>query len=116
MIVVGNKVDMASTDRAVSYEEGSALAEEFGASFIEVSAKDNLQVKDAFVTLVRQIVVKKPDAGRNEGAGNVFGAGSAAAEAEPEPEEIRPQKAASLGAPRKPEVEEKKTKKKCLIL
>lgn len=36
MIVVGNKADMKK-DRAVSKEEGKALADEFGASFVEVS-------------------------------------------------------------------------------
>ena len=38
MIVVGNKVDMKK-DRAVSKEEGKALADEFGASFVEVSVR-----------------------------------------------------------------------------
>lgn len=37
MVVIGNKVDMAKKDRAVSKEEGKALADEFGASFLEVS-------------------------------------------------------------------------------
>lgn len=36
MVVIGNKSDMKK-DRAVSKEEGKALAEEFGASFLEVS-------------------------------------------------------------------------------
>jgi hypothetical protein len=39
MIVVGNKLDLAKKDRAVSTEEGSALADDFGASFIEVSVR-----------------------------------------------------------------------------
>ena len=37
MVVVGNKLDRQSSHRAVSAEEGAALAEEFGASFLEVS-------------------------------------------------------------------------------
>lgn len=37
MVVVGNKVDLAKTDRAVSKEEGKALADEFGGSFLEVT-------------------------------------------------------------------------------
>ncbi len=37
MVVVGNKSDMAKKDRAVSKEEGKALADEFGAGFLEVS-------------------------------------------------------------------------------
>ncbi len=40
-----------------------------------VQAKDNFKVRDAFENLVRKIISKKPDAGRNEGSGNVFGAG-----------------------------------------
>lgn len=38
MVVVGNKVDQKSK-RAVSTEEGAALAEEFNASFLEVSVR-----------------------------------------------------------------------------
>ena len=34
---MGNKFDMAKTDRAVSKAEGKALADEFGAAFIEIS-------------------------------------------------------------------------------
>lgn len=116
MIIVGNKVDLESTDRAVSFDEGAALAEEFGATFIEVSAKKNLKVRDAFEGLARQIVAKKPDAGRNEGSGNVFGAGVAVSEPDPEPEEIRPQKPESAATASPPETDKKKKKKGCIIL
>jgi hypothetical protein len=40
MVVVGNKVDRQSTERCVSTEEGAALAEEFGASFLEISVSE----------------------------------------------------------------------------
>lgn len=77
MVVVGNKAD-AKKDRAVSKEEGKALADEFGASFLEVSAKENSKIKDAFETLVRKIVTKNPKAGADsDQAGNVFGGGKA---------------------------------------
>lgn len=36
MVIVGNKIDLAK-DRVVSKEEGKSLANEFNASFIEVS-------------------------------------------------------------------------------
>jgi hypothetical protein len=36
MVVIGNKSDMKK-DRAVSKEEGKALADEFNAGFLEVS-------------------------------------------------------------------------------
>jgi GTPase KRas len=39
MVVIGNKADMAKKDRAVSKEEGKALADEFNASFLEVSVR-----------------------------------------------------------------------------
>jgi small GTP-binding protein len=125
IIVVGNKVDMSATDRAVSTEEGSALAEEFGASFIEVSAKDNYKVKEAFENLVRKIVTKKPDAGRMSGSGAVFGAGVAVEEPEAEEEE-RPEAATPPAMPppapeeskksKKEEKKKEKGKSKCLIL
>lgn len=47
-----------------------------------MQAKDNYKVKDAFETLVRKIIAKKPDAGRSEGSGSVFGAGAAARSAD----------------------------------
>lgn len=37
LVVVGNKVDLEAKDRAVSREEGKALAREFNAAFLEVS-------------------------------------------------------------------------------
>lgn len=39
MVVIGNKADMAKKDRAVSKEEGKALADEFAAQFLEVSVR-----------------------------------------------------------------------------
>lgn len=75
MIIVANKVDLAAKDRAVSKEEGQALATEFGASFLEVSAKQNLKVKEAFETLIRTIISKQPTAGSGQSSGGVFGGG-----------------------------------------
>lgn len=37
MVIVGNKLDRQSTERAVSVEEGTSLAEEFTASHLEIS-------------------------------------------------------------------------------
>eukprot|EP00349_Pseudokeronopsis_sp_Brazil_P000301 CAMPEP_0202961320 /NCGR_PEP_ID=MMETSP1396-20130829/5378_1 /ASSEMBLY_ACC=CAM_ASM_000872 /TAXON_ID= /ORGANISM="Pseudokeronopsis sp., Strain Brazil" /LENGTH=223 /DNA_ID=CAMNT_0049681053 /DNA_START=22 /DNA_END=693 /DNA_ORIENTATION=+ len=81
MIVVGNKADMKK-DRAVSRDEGKALADEFGAAFIEVSARENTKVKESFDTLVRRILQKNPKAGNDaaEGASGVFGGGAGEAD------------------------------------
>jgi len=75
MVIVGNKVDMATTDRAVSKEEGAKLASEFNGTFMEITAKEDFKVKDAFIALVRQVVAKNPKAGLDSGTGSVFGAG-----------------------------------------
>ena len=72
MILVGNKVDLAD-DRAVSKEEGSQLASEFGSDFIEVTAKEDYKVKDAFHGLIRTIINKNPNVGSSAGSGGVFG-------------------------------------------
>lgn len=37
MVIVGNKLDRQNSERAVSVEEGSSLAEEFDASHLEIS-------------------------------------------------------------------------------
>lgn len=37
MIVIGNKLDLASKDRAVTVDEGNAFAKKFDSSLIEVS-------------------------------------------------------------------------------
>mmetsp|Transcript_1476 Transcript_1476/g.2424 ORF Transcript_1476/g.2424 Transcript_1476/m.2424 type:complete len:236 (+) Transcript_1476:65-772(+) len=76
MMVVGNKADMKK--RALSKQEGKALADDFGAGFLEVSAKENLCVKEAFHTLCQQILTKSPKAGQDSDlAAGVFGGGKA---------------------------------------
>ncbi|AEO70897.1 fe0a5014-a96a-4f63-a299-f11d86908bde [Thermothielavioides terrestris] len=54
MVVVGNKLDLAS-ERKVSVEEGRMLAEEFKCKFLETSAKTNTNVEQAFYEVVRAI-------------------------------------------------------------
>jgi small GTP-binding protein len=56
IIILGNKADMASTHRAVSEEEGMVLARKWRAKFLEVSAKSNFRVQEAFESLIRTIV------------------------------------------------------------
>lgn len=44
VVLVGNKTDLES-ERKVSYEDGKRLAENFGISFFEVSAKSGENVQ-----------------------------------------------------------------------
>ncbi|OHS97727.1 Ras-related protein RABD1 [Tritrichomonas foetus] len=46
-LLVGNKTDLTEK-RAVTTEEGKALANQFGIAFLETSAKDNSNVEDMF--------------------------------------------------------------------
>lgn len=54
MVLVGNKCDL-ETDRQVSSQEGRDLAKQFGCRFIETSAKQRIQVEEAFFEVVRDI-------------------------------------------------------------
>jgi hypothetical protein len=62
-------------DRAVSPEEGKQLANEFNCGFMEVTAKEDYKVKDAFHELIRKGLTKNPEAGGDSTAANVFGGG-----------------------------------------
>lgn len=60
IVVIGNKIDLAKRDRAVSKEEGKSLAGDFNAKFLEVSAKENFKVKEAFELLIKKILQDSP--------------------------------------------------------
>lgn len=53
-ILIGNKCDWEDK-RAVSTEQGQALADELGIPFMEVSAKSNINVDKAFYSLAADI-------------------------------------------------------------
>jgi GTPase SAR1 family protein len=44
-ILVGNKSDMADEKRAVAFDRGQALAQEYNMQFFETSAKENHNVE-----------------------------------------------------------------------
>lgn len=52
--MIGNKCDWEEK-RAVSTEQGQALADELGIPFMEVSAKSNINVEKAFFSLASDI-------------------------------------------------------------
>lgn len=59
-MILGNKCDM-DDKRAVSRERGEALAGEYGIPFLETSAKNNINVEQAF-TRMAAAIKKKMDA------------------------------------------------------
>lgn len=50
-MLVGNKSDIS--DRQVSYDEGKKMADSFGISFFEVSAKNNSNISETFVYMAK---------------------------------------------------------------
>lgn len=56
-VLVGNKCDLAPK-REVSYDEGEALANEFGIRYVETSAKDSTHVEEAFHLMATEIMDK----------------------------------------------------------
>jgi len=57
LILMGNKVDLAEK-RVVDESAGRALAEEYNIDYFEASAKNDVNVTDAFNTLVQQVVTR----------------------------------------------------------
>ena len=53
-ILIGNKCDMGEK-RVVERERAEALAQEYGLKFVETSAKANIGVEEAFMTLAKDI-------------------------------------------------------------
>ena len=53
-LLVGNKCDLEN-QRQVSYEEGKAYADQLGIKFIETSAKNSVNVDNAFFTMANEI-------------------------------------------------------------
>ncbi|KAL0572740.1 RAS1 protein [Marasmius crinis-equi] len=71
VVVVANKCDL-EYERQVGMNEGRDLAKHFGCKFIETSAKQRINVDEAFSTLVREIRKYNKDiqnTGRNMMAG-----------------------------------------------
>jgi len=58
MVLVGNKCDL-NEQRGVSTVEGQELAQKWKCVFLEASAQNNYNVKEAFETLVQQVYKSK---------------------------------------------------------
>lgn len=60
IMLIGNKLDLSETSRAVSSDEGGALAEQEGFLFMETSALDSTNVDKAFETVFNTIYANLP--------------------------------------------------------
>ena len=53
--LAGNKIDIPEEERIVKTEDGQKIADEFNLTFFETSAKDGINVNEAFESLVEKI-------------------------------------------------------------
>ncbi|EFC49299.1 ras family small GTPase, partial [Naegleria gruberi] len=60
MVLVGNKCDLES-ERSVKVEKAKMYAKELGIPLLESSARQRLNVDEAFGTLIREIRKTKPE-------------------------------------------------------
>lgn len=65
-VLIGTKYDLDG-ERKVTVEEGKRLADTYGIPFLEVSAKNGYQVREAFEALGREIVSKQEEKGEISG-------------------------------------------------
>lgn len=75
-ILLGNKCDMES-ERVVETKEAEELAAEFQIPFMETSAKDDINVKDAFLKITKDVVATLAplDDSQKGGGGSAGGRG-----------------------------------------
>lgn len=71
-ILIGNKCDWEEK-RVVSTEQGQQLADELGIPFLEVSAKSNINIDQAFYSLAADIKKRLIDSQKGDQAGTAMG-------------------------------------------
>ncbi|CAD8114783.1 unnamed protein product [Paramecium sonneborni] len=69
-MLVGNKCDMEDK-RAVSYEEGEALAKQLKLQFIETSAKLSTNIEQSFLTIAKNVLEKSQNSVKADSAQNM---------------------------------------------
>ncbi|KAJ3501147.1 hypothetical protein NLJ89_g9472 [Agrocybe chaxingu] len=55
IVLVGHKCDLPADNRQISTDEGVTLARQLGCPYIETSAKEGINVEEAFSQIVREI-------------------------------------------------------------
>lgn len=72
-MIIGNKADVSESERQVSKAEGEALANKFGIPFLETSAKDNMNINEAFntIALAMKNNLKNLEGGNTAGGGGM---------------------------------------------
>jgi len=55
VVLIGNKCDLPAAQRQVTQEEAQKCADEAGIPYVETSAKDNINVQEAFMTVTRLV-------------------------------------------------------------
>jgi len=61
MVIVANKRDITSSQRCVYPDEAFSIAQLWGVPYIETSAKQNLNVTEAFEILVLSTLLKETE-------------------------------------------------------
>ncbi|XP_071837934.1 ras-related protein Rab-10-like [Apostichopus japonicus] len=69
-MLLGNKCDMEDK-RMISKERGETIAKENGIKFMETSAKSNINVETAFMTLAEDILKKYPQKDASSSPGSI---------------------------------------------
>jgi len=68
-ILIGNKCDLVDK-KVIDTARGKALADEYGIKFLECSAKNSINVDEAFITLARDIKKRLIDTADPSATGN----------------------------------------------
>lgn len=63
---MGNKCDLSEKERVVSTEEGKLLAQKYQMPFVETSAQEDINIKEMFTILGREIL-RGSDLKKNSG-------------------------------------------------
>lgn len=70
-VLLGNKADSSGSfvsKRAVATTRGQALADQHGIRFFETSAKNSINIEEAFTTITRDIKIRLDDGGSVAGS------------------------------------------------